>query len=107
MDHRIESHILTLGWMLPCQDDEVTHNPHTALGSLHNGLQGLSLDVLLPLVRLRRRKALPFLVEEVSLHHDNGKGVIELMRHTRQHGAHSSELLVLEEHGLLLPQLSF
>ena len=30
-----------------------------------------------------------------------------LMRHTRQHVAHSGELLVLEEYGLLLPQLGF
>ena len=96
MDHRIERHILALGWVLPCQGKEVTHNPHTALGSLHNGLHGFDLDVVLPL-----------LVEEVSLHHDDAERIIELMRHTRQHCAHSGELLVLEEHGLLLPQLGF
>ena len=87
---------MALGRVLPRQGEEVTHDPHTALGGLHNGLHGFGLDVVLPL-----------LVEEVSLHHDDGEGIIELMRHTRQHGAHSGELLVLEEYALLLPQLGF
>src|SRR5437870_395430 len=70
VDHRIERHVLALGWVLPCQGEEVTHNPYTALGSLRNGLYGFGLDVVLALARLRRRRALPFLMEEVSLHHD-------------------------------------
>jgi hypothetical protein len=72
LDRRIERHVLALGWVLPCQGKEVTYNPHTALGGLHNGLHGIGLGVVRPLF-----------VEEVSLHHDDGEGIVELMRHTR------------------------
>ena len=86
LDHPVERHVSPLGWALAGEGEEVLDDAPAALGR--------GADLLGPLAE---GVVVGHFAEEVRLPHDDGQGIVQLVRDTRQEGAHCGELLALKE----------
>src|SRR5256712_5686797 len=86
LDHPVERHVSPLGWTLAGEGQEVLDDAPAALGR--------GADLLGPLAE---GVVVGHFAEEVRLTHDDGQGIVQLVRDTRQEGAHRGELLALKE----------